>query len=134
VEAARKKLGGEIVDPTQALRFWQGIRDHADAYFAGATPLWRLSINSTAPAIALPGAQMIEWSGALRWLKSDAPANVVRDAAARASGHATLFRAADKSAGAFHPLSPALAQLHRKLKQTFDPAGILNPGRLYQDI
>jgi glycolate oxidase FAD binding subunit len=33
--------------------------------------------------------------------------------------------------GVFHPLSPALAVIHRKLKRTFDPAGILNPGRIY---
>ena len=135
VEAARKKLGGALVDSAQATKFWQGIRDHTDPYFAGSGALWRLSIKSTAPAIALPGAQLIEWSGALRWLHTDAGANDVRNAASAAGGHATLFRGGDRADrvtdGVFHPLLPALAAIHRKLKQTFDPAGILNPGRLY---
>jgi glycolate oxidase FAD binding subunit len=70
----------------------------------------------------------------LRWLASSAPAGEVREAARRAGGHATLFRAADKSAGAFAPLEPLVARLHRDLKRTFDPAGIFNPGRLYPEL
>ncbi len=53
-----------------------------------------------------------------------------REAAAAAKGHATLFRGGDRAAGVFHPLAPALAKIHRRLKDAFDPAGILNPGRL----
>jgi glycolate oxidase FAD binding subunit len=45
-----------------------------------------------------------------------------------------LFRGGDRRGEVFHPLSPALAAIHRKLKQTFDPAGILNPGRLYRGM
>ena len=136
VEAARTKLAGDVVDPEQALRYWQGIRDHTGACFTQGSVLWRLSVKSTTPALTLPGTQMIEWSGALRWLRSDAGADAVRNAAAAAGGHATLFRsvAAPMADGVFHPLSPALAAIHRKLKQTFDPAGILNPGRLYPGI
>lgn len=140
VEAARKKLGGEVVDPAQADKFWQGIRDHTDPYFSGDGTngtLWRLAAKSTAPAIALPGTQMIEWSGALRWLHTDANAEDVRSAATKAGGHATLFRGnggSNRASGVFHPLPPALAAIHRKLKQTFDPAGILNPGRLYHGM
>jgi FAD/FMN-containing dehydrogenase len=48
--------------------------------------------------------------------------------------HATLFRAAQKDAGAFAPLPAVLARLHRDLKRAFDPAGILNPGRLYPEF
>jgi glycolate oxidase FAD binding subunit len=57
----------------------------------------------------------------------------VREAAQRAKGHATLFRAADRSAGAFTPPEPMVMRLHRELKAAFDPAGILNPGRLYPE-
>ncbi len=131
VDAAAKKLGGERMDPEQALRYWHGIREHADPFFNTGQPLWRLSLKSTTPPLNLPGAQLIEWGGALRWLTTDADALTVRAAAASGGGHATLFRAGDKSAGVFQPLAPALLTIHRKLKQTFDPAGIFNPGRLY---
>ena len=55
----------------------------------------------------------------------------MREAARFGGGHATLFRGGDKAAGVFTPLSPALMQIERNLKQKFDPAGIFNPGRLY---
>lgn len=132
VRAAREKLGGEEVADSPA--FWSRVREQEHEFFLGDEPLWRISLKSTTPPLNLPGAQMIEWGGALRWLRSQASAGTVREAAAFGGGHATLFRAADKSAGAFHPLSPALLKIHRRLKQTFDPAGILNPGRLYSDF
>ena len=131
VDAAAKKLGGERIPAEAAARFWQGIRGHTDPFFNGGQPLWRLSLKSTTPPLNLPGAQLIEWGGALRWLATGADARTVRAAAAFGGGHATLFRGGDKSTGVFQPLPPALLTIHRKLKQTFDPAGILNPGRLY---
>ncbi len=134
IEAACKKLGGEQIDDQQAEKFWIGIREQTDPFFSGNVPLWRLSIKSTTPPLKLPGMQLIEWGGSLRWLKSDADAKTIRDAAAAAGGHATLFRASDKSAGVFHPLPHALLKIHRNLKKNFDPAGIFNPGRLYLDF
>jgi glycolate oxidase FAD binding subunit len=134
VDAAAAKIGGAPVAPAQAIRFWVGIREHADPFFADSGPLWRLSVSSTTPPLDLPGQQLIEWGGALRWLKSTADAKMIRDAAARSGGHATLFRGGDRSGGVFHPLAPALMKLHRNLKQAFDPAGIFNPGRLYPDL
>jgi glycolate oxidase FAD binding subunit len=129
VRAAAKRIGGKAVaDP------WAGIREHTDPYFAGDAPLWRLSVPARAPALRLQGDQLIEWGGALRWLRSRAEAAAVRAAAERAGGHATLFRAQDKAAGAFAPLSPALLRLHRELKAAFDPAGIFNRGRLHPDF
>jgi len=138
VESARIKIGGEVEDGEKAARFWTGIREHADPFFRGpagpVSPLWRISVSSAAPPLALPGAQMIEWGGALRWLGSSADARTVREAARRAGGHATLFRSEDKSAGAFQPLAPALADLHRRLKRELDPKGIFSPGRMYSDF
>ncbi|HEY6966459.1 MAG TPA: glycolate oxidase subunit GlcE [Burkholderiales bacterium] len=133
VRAAAEKLGGEEVPAGEAARFWSGVREQTDAFFEGAAPLWRLSLPSTAPVVALAGAQLVEWGGALRWLRGMHAAADVRAAAARAGGHATLFRAQEKPAGAFAPLPPLLARLHRDLKRSFDPAGIFNPGRLYPE-
>ena len=130
VHAAAHRLGGE----TGPSSLWEEVKEQTHPFFAGAEPLWRVSLQSTAAPLQLPGRQLIEWGGALRWLKSDASTTAVREAAVRAGGHATLFRAADKSAGAFTPLDPVNARLHKALKDAFDPARILNPGRMYADF
>ena len=80
--------------------------------------------------LALSGEQLVEWGGAQRWICTTAPAATLRQAAAAAGGHAVLFRATDKSAGAFAPPAPPLDRIHRELKRAFDPDGIFNPGRL----
>jgi glycolate oxidase FAD binding subunit len=132
VTAAKKKLGDDELGSAEIL--WDDLREQRGAFFDGELPLWRLSLPSTAAPLTLRGEQLIEWGGAQRWLKSDAPAATIRAAAEQAGGHATLFRGGDKQLGVFHPLSPALATLHRNLKAEFDPAGIFNPGRLYADM
>ncbi len=134
IGAAAEKIGGGKIAVDEAERFWRGIREQTDPFFAGQEPLWRLSVPSHAPRIDLPGAQLIEWGGALRWLKTGADTETVRAAAARAGGHAALFRSAQKAGEAFAPLPKVLARLHRELKSVFDPAGILNPGRLYAEF
>jgi glycolate oxidase FAD binding subunit len=134
VDAAAGRIGGAAVEPSQAERFWADLREQADPFFSGDEPLWRVSVKSTAAPLALPGRQLIEWGGALRWLQSGGDASAIRATAAAAGGHATLFRARDKSAGAFQPLPPALMKLHRTLKQALDPAGVLNPGRMYAEF
>jgi glycolate oxidase FAD binding subunit len=132
VHAARQKLGGEVVGDGE--RFWRELRDHQLEFFRSSEPLWRVSIKSTATPLDLPGPQLVEWSGALRWLAHDADPSAVRAEAARAGGHATLFRRGGRNAEPFHPLTPALARVHAKLKHTFDPHGILNPGRMFADL
>jgi glycolate oxidase FAD binding subunit len=132
VRAAAERLGGERLDDSGA--FWRGVREQTEPFFEGAEPLWRLSVPSNTPPLAIAGRQLLEWGGALRWLKSTAPARQIRQAASEVGGHATLFRAADKSAGVFAPLDAPLMRLHRALKAEFDPAGILNPGRLYAEL
>jgi glycolate oxidase FAD binding subunit len=143
VDAAIARLGGEHIADAMADPFWAGLRDHEDEFFTKAraavdsgsgASLWRLSVPQTAAPLALHGEQMIEWHGGQRWWCSAQPAAVVREAAQRVGGHATLFRGADKSAGAFAPLGEPLARIHLELKREFDPAGIFNRGRLYADL
>jgi glycolate oxidase FAD binding subunit len=134
VRAAAGKLGGAALAPSEAERFWNTIREHSHAFFSGTAPLWRIALPSTHPPLALDGPQLVEWGGGLRWLRSGADAAGVRAAARNAKGHATLFRADDKTAGVFSPLEPVLMRLHRELKAAFDPAGILNPGRLQPEL
>jgi glycolate oxidase FAD binding subunit len=134
VGAAAAKIGGTRVDDAQALRFWNGIREHADRFFRSEAPLWRISVPAATPPLGLQGEQLIEWGGALRWIFSHADARTVREAARRAGGHATLFRGGDKAVGVFQPLAPVLMRIHRELKREFDPHGIFNRGRMYVDL
>jgi glycolate oxidase FAD binding subunit len=135
VSTASATLGG--VTESYGAEFWRQVREHElDAYridATGAAALWRLSVPSAAAPLAVPGEQTIEWGGALRWLKSTADAAVVRSAAARAGGHATLFRSPRPADDVFHPLAPGIDLLQRNLKKAFDPMGILNPGRMYRE-
>jgi glycolate oxidase FAD binding subunit len=138
VDAAVSQLGGEPV--AEGAAFWRSIRDQTHQYFApardGGMPLWRVSVKSTAPFTGLAGEQLIEWGGALRWLQGNAriDADGLRAWASERGGHATLFRAGERTTGAFQPLTPALAVVHQRLKAEFDPHGILNPGRMYPSL
>jgi len=129
VRAARAKLGGESA--TDLPDFWAALRDHRIAFFSGDAPVWRLSVPQTTPPLDLGVTPLVEWGGGLRWLRGALEASRLREAAARTGGHATLFRGGDKSAGVFQPLAPAILKVHRRLNSAFDPAGILNPGRMY---
>jgi glycolate oxidase FAD binding subunit len=136
VGAASEKLGGEPIGEGEAAAFWHSLREQTHAFFAGDAQLWRLAVPSASAALDLPGAQLIEWGGAQRWLRGG-DAAAIRAVAGQAGGHATLFRAdaAQKSAvGVFTPLSAPLARIHRQLKRAFDPQGVFNPGRMYPDF
>ena len=135
VDAAVKKLGGDVVD--DAADLWDGLRDQTNGFFVDAadgTSLWRLSLPSTTPSLRIKGEQLIEWGGAQRWLRTDADVATIRHAAQQAGGHATLYRGADKNVGVFQPLAPPITAIHRQLKNAFDPAGIFNRGRMYAEL
>ncbi|OGA73447.1 MAG: glycolate oxidase subunit GlcE [Betaproteobacteria bacterium RIFCSPLOWO2_12_FULL_65_14] len=134
LRSAREAIGGTALDAPEAQAYWRAIREHTHPFFAGSEPLWRIAVPSAAGRLRVEGKTLIEWGGGLRWLRSAAGAGAVREVARELEGHATLFRAADKSAGAFMPLPAQLARLHRELKDVFDPAGILNPGRMYREL
>ncbi len=135
VEAAARSLGGERLDNDGAATEWTALREQASAWFQarGDRELWRLSVPQTAPVLDLPEAPLLEWHGAQRWVRvAPQQGPRMREAALRAGGHATLFRTGRGDAQQrMTPLAPALATIHERLKQQFDPAGIFNRGRLY---
>jgi FAD/FMN-containing dehydrogenase len=141
VNAAGDKLGGAALAPDAARLLWSGLRDQTAEFFALSAAdlarrerLWRLSVPATAAPLELPGRQLIEWNGAQRWWRTAADTTELRAAAALAGGHATLIRGADKSGGAFTPLSDVLLRIHQGLKRAFDPERVFNPGRLYAEL
>jgi len=129
VRAARTRLGGEALEPEAAQAWWRGLRSQGHALLGAARSLWRLSVPSSAPPLALEGAPLIEWGGALRWYASELPASEVRRVATAAGGSALHWRGG-VAGHRFHPLPAPVLAIHRRLKERFDPHGIFNRSRL----
>jgi glycolate oxidase FAD binding subunit len=125
VRAASTKLGGAVVENGDG--FWRELREHERRFFQDAVPLWRLSVPPATPPINLPGKWIIDWGGAQRWLKSDAPANSIHQHAENVGGYANLFRHEQMTDATSRRVSAVLATLHQNLKRAFDPDGIINP-------
>jgi glycolate oxidase FAD binding subunit len=128
VRAARERIGGEIIEEQEAQLWWNNLR-HGRLPLLKSERLWRISVPSAASPLPLPGLPLIDWGGALRWYAHLPPDARVRELAAASGGTALCWRGAAPE-GRFHRLSPAVAQLHQRLKARFDPRGIFNPGRL----
>lgn len=129
----------------ESAAFWREVRDVRPFVSERERSVWRLSVPpASGPAVAariaaeLDAQAYYDWGGGLVWLgvasSRDAGAAVVRAALARCGGQATLMRAPDPVRAAvpvFEPLAEGLARLSARVKESFDPRGVLNPGRLY---
>ncbi|MBS0555125.1 MAG: glycolate oxidase subunit GlcE [Proteobacteria bacterium] len=129
VADAHRRLGGDVVPAA----FWGELNERRLPFFADPRPLWRLSIGNDRRLPALPGDQLVDWGGAQRWLKSDAPAEQIRAIAIAAGGHAACFTPGVTDSP-FQPLPDVLMRYHRQLKARLDPRGIFNPGRMYAGL
>ena len=134
-------------DATEAL--WRAVRD-AEMFGATSAPVWRVSVAPTAGPNIVAAIRdqheiryFYDWSGGLVWIEvpediPDALATGIRMAiAVSGGGHATLVRGSPVLRNAVPPFEPqpeALAALSRRLKEQFDPRGILNPGRMVAGI
>ena len=125
-------LGGE--ECTEQTQLWSGLNDQSSEFFQDESPLWRISVAPATEQFALAGQSLLDWGGALRWLKSEESAQQIYQTVAEAGGHATLFRGAKRDGQVFQPLPPDLMQIQERLKLAFDPKGIFNPGRMYSEF
>jgi glycolate oxidase FAD binding subunit len=131
LDGVGQRLGGQVLADGDA--FWRGVRDHRLPSMADCRSLWRVIVPAQAAPLDLPPPRLIEWHGAQRWY-GDVDAADVRRATQAAGGFATWFRGAPTGSEVFDPLPAAVLQLHRAMKKIFDPAGILNPGRMYENL
>lgn len=136
----------EVMDAAGSETLWADIRDAA--MFAGTDEaVWRISVPpSAAPGLAealapLAPRLLMDWGGGLVWAgvaaAGDAGASLVHAAAKAAGGHATLVRAPEavrSVVDVFSPPAGPLMAIQRKMKSSFDPAGVLNPGRMYPGV
>ena len=135
------------LDHRETLDFWGELR-RLSVMPNRQTLLWRISTKpTTAPKLVaaikryMPAEAYYDWAGGLIWLEVPATADAgtaeIRRVTAIHGGHAMLIRAEPNVRAAvevFQPLSPPVERLTRGLKAAFDPAGILNPGRMYANL
>ena len=140
---------GELMElgHDESIGFWQALQ-RLEFIGPGEDAVWRVSTTPTlAPEVVRSISNYtqanvaFDWSGGLIWFEipqsADAGAADIRRVIATLGGHATLIRAPEKvrkSVEVFQPLEARLELLTKKLKEAFDPAGILNPGRMYATI
>lgn len=136
----------EVMAAKSSAAKWKAIRDGALFAENHRHPLWRLSVTpSEAPGIIgrlkerLDIRYLLDWAGGLVWIEvppsPDASATLVRGSFT--SGHATLVRAPEATRAAidvFQPQAEALAALTGRVKDSFDPRHVLNPGRMYRGL
>jgi glycolate oxidase FAD binding subunit len=133
VDAARKALGGDLFEEGEV--FWQQrIREQGHVFFQGETPLWRLSVPPGAPGVSFQRKCLIDWGGALRWVRSDKDPDEIFRSVAEIGGHATLFRGGNREGRIYQPQPGPMIAIHQRLKRAFDPQGLFNPGRLYAEL
>ncbi|MGE0343932.1 MAG: FAD-binding protein [Porticoccaceae bacterium] len=146
-DGGRAGIECDELDHPATLALWREIRDLALLPVGGEREIWRLAL----PPASAPGviAQLAKMASAIPWLQDQAggalwlscPAGIadaqLRSALLPGGGHATLWCASAARRAAvpvFHPQPPALAALTRRVKASFDPRAVLNPGRMYSDI
>ncbi|MGA1855823.1 glycolate oxidase subunit GlcE [Azospirillum sp. 11R-A] len=154
VTMLREELRADaVLGRDESLAVWREVRDGAGLGAClgegGDAHLWKLSVPPSAgPATVeairrkLDVEAFYDWGGGLVWLalRSDlAPPDsgaAIRGALS-VGGHATLVRAPESVRAAtdvFQPLPEPLMALSRRVKESFDPKGILNPGRMYAGL
>jgi glycolate oxidase FAD binding subunit len=141
-----KRFGtADVVEGEAAAALWRAIRDATPLAEPRERAVWRVStVPTEGPAVmaraarALDARWFYDWGGGLIWIATsatgDAGAAAIRAAIRPAGGHATLVRAPAEVRAAldvFEPLSEPLMRITAGIKASFDPAGVLNPGRLY---
>ena len=140
-----------VLDEGASRAFWRAVRDvtpfAADGP-SGGYDIWRISTAPTqGPAIGAALARrasaelLYDWAGGLVWAalpaSDDGHAPLVRATVAAAGGHATLIRAPAAVRAAvevFAPEPPSLAALTARIRKSFDPQGVLNPGRMWAGV
>ena len=124
----------EVLDGAASRRCWHEL---ASATRLAASPIvWRISVPpADAPAVVerlRPERYLLDWGGGLIYA-AFSTADGVRVRSALTSGHATLLKAPAAVRAAqsvFQPQPPAVAAAAARLRDAFDPRGILNPGRM----
>jgi glycolate oxidase FAD binding subunit len=132
VDVAIKQLPSDRNEITND--YWQKLNEQQLSFFNDDSPLYRLVVPANAAYDTFSGECLADWGGALRWVKTSLSFEQVQGHAAALGGTAALYRHKSQDEEVFCPLPDSLLELHKRIKKVMDPAGILNPGRLYRDF
>ncbi|MDX2476823.1 MAG: glycolate oxidase subunit GlcE [Gammaproteobacteria bacterium] len=132
IDDAANYLPDEMKETTAD--YWHDLNEHKLSFFDVSTPLYRLVVPTFAPYDTFAGECLADWGGALRWIKTPLSLGEVQKHAADLGGTASAYRNDTQDGDVFSPLPGHLLDLHKRMKMVMDPAGILNPGRLYRDL
>ena len=140
------QFGGQVVDQAQAAVEWQQCRDMKLPFFNLGTgddlALWRISVAQTTPALALPGPQLIEWHGGLRWVKilpdncnfvNKIDNNIIKNSLLFIAKNTINIRT-NGNLKSTKIVQNTNFEIAKRLKAEFDPCGVFNPQRLYSDF
>jgi glycolate oxidase FAD binding subunit len=145
VEAACQRMltevPGQRMDNAQTMSDWSLCRNQQLPFFVDQPQpdavLWRISVPQTAPVLRLPSHPLIEWHGGLRWLWAPLAFGDELHALARdAGGNAMQFMNpavsdpsnSESASNTLRGHSPAVSAISKRLKASFDPHHIFNPG------
>ena len=139
-------FGGDALEDKASRALWLRIRD-VQPLAERPQDIWKVSCApSEAPGLinSLDLRQEMrffaDWAGGLIWISSAAPdlGAQLRDGVAKLnSGFAMLVRdvgVTKEKLPALQPLTGGMHELHRRVKSSFDPLGVLNYGRMHEGV
>jgi glycolate oxidase FAD binding subunit len=139
-----------VLESEASAALWREIRDGGPLTGLGERTLWRISVAPArgaeiAETIArsLDASWYLDWGGGLVWAAvvdaedggAAAIRTAIRGADGSSSGHATLIRGTQglrAAVAVFEPQPAPLAALTVRIKESFDPRRIFNPGRMVE--
>ena len=144
VEATVKEWKGIELEHRHADEFWRQLGQQELSFFEISSsvrqgssignvdmPLWRFSVNSAASIPSLDEHCIIDWGGSQRWLRGEQDKLHMESLAASAGGQVCLYAGGDRRSEVMHTTPAVLQIIQKRIKASFDPDGIFNPGRLY---
>lgn len=145
LEGLKKNIYNEValLAESESIAFWKDLRELTPFQPGPEEVLWRFAIPPASALNLLENLKSFElqrwgldWGGALLWglFPQDTSAETLHRTAIKCDGNAWRFahNTEDTNEEAFTPLSSGVEKLNNRLKQSFDPKNIFNPGIMYK--
>ena len=138
--------GGERLPEKKSVALWTRIRD-VQPLAERPSDIWKVSCAPSDAAKVMAAIDprleyryIADWAGGLIWIAGNSPqiGPALRKAVATlGSGFAMLIRDVSvtrEKVAPFQPLDGAHHELHKRVKSSFDPLGVLNYERMHEGV